>query len=135
MLYNHSDILSSRAGCLTFMPSFRECTPFEEVRAHLGLETLENYCEKAVQRTVPALLGLFSLIAVWFRKQWKLEPPKLQRDPWYPKTEPTFSDALCAIRLNLLDHTFFSDPLLRAGLDLIPPPFRDFLIQRLVQAA
>lgn len=110
-------------------------TTFEEVRAHVGLETAENYCENAVKRTVPALLGLFSIIAVWFRKQWQLEPPKLQRAPWYRKTEPTFSDALCAIRLDLLDHTFLSDPLLRAGLDLIPPPLRDFFIQRLVQAA
>jgi hypothetical protein len=110
-------------------------TTFEEARAHLGLETLENYCENAVKRSVPALLGLFSIIAIWFRRKWQLAPPKLQTAPWYRKTEPTFSDALVAIRLDLLDHTFFSDPLLRAGLQLIPPPFRDFFIQRLVQVA
>lgn len=108
---------------------------FEEVRAHLGVETLENYCENAVKRSVPALLGLFSLIAVWFRRQWQIDPPKLQPMAWYRKTKPTFSDALVAIRQDLLDHTFFSDPQLRAGLDLIPPFLRSFFIQRIVQVA
>ena len=110
-------------------------TTFEEVRAHLGLETLENYSELAVKRTVPALLGLFSIIAIWFRKQWLLDPPKLQTAPWYQKREPTFSDALVAIRLDLLHHTFFSAPQLRAGLNLIPSLLRDFLIRCVVRAA
>jgi hypothetical protein len=110
-------------------------TTFEEVRAHLGLETLENYCENAVNRSVPALLALFTIIALWFRKQWQLDPPQIQRTPWYRKTEPTFSDALVAIRLDLLNHTFFSHPQYSAGLDLIPRLLRDFFIQRIVQVA
>jgi len=109
-------------------------TTFEEARAHLGLETLENYSENAVKRTVPALLGLFSLIAIWFHREWHVNP-NFQTTPWYRKKEPTFSDALVAIRLDLLHHTFFAPPEWKAGIHLIPPLLRDFLIQRLAQAA
>jgi hypothetical protein len=110
-------------------------TTFEEVRAHLGLETLTHHSEHAVKRTVPALLGLFSIIAIWFRTQCQLQPPKVQTASWYRKTQPTFCDALMAMREDLLQHTFFSDPHLRAGLEVIPPPLLAFFIQRLVQAA
>ena len=110
-------------------------TTFEEVRAHLGLETLENHCENAVKRSVPTLLALFSIIAIWFRKQWQMEKPKLQTAPWYRKTEPTFSDALVAIRMDLLHHTFFSQPPYSVGLNLIPAPLRNFFIQRFSQIA
>ena len=110
-------------------------TTFEEVRAHLGLETLENHCENAVKRSVPALLGLFSIIAIWFRKQWLLDPPQLQTVPWYQKKDPTFADGLVALRQDLLAHTFFADPQFRAGLDLIPAPLKHFFFHRITQAA
>ena len=32
---------------------------FEEARAHLGLETQRQWSDLAIQRTTPALLGLF----------------------------------------------------------------------------
>jgi hypothetical protein len=33
---------------------------FEEARAHLGFETQRQWSEKAIARTTPVLLGLFS---------------------------------------------------------------------------
>ena len=108
---------------------------FEEVRAHLGLETLRNYCENSVKRSIPALLAVFSIIALWFHKQWQLNPPKIQKTPWYKKEEPTFSDALIAIRLDLFHHTFLSNPALRVGYHLIPKPLKEFLIQKIIQIA
>jgi hypothetical protein len=38
---------------------------FAEVRRHLGVETQRQWSEPAIARTTPALLGLFSLIALW----------------------------------------------------------------------
>jgi hypothetical protein len=35
---------------------------FEEVRAHLGLETQREWSTRAVGRATPCLLGLFSLV-------------------------------------------------------------------------
>src|SRR5215469_12953911 len=35
---------------------------FEEVRCHLGVETQRQWSTKAIARTTPCLLGLFSLV-------------------------------------------------------------------------
>src|SRR3954451_15743135 len=38
---------------------------FAEVRRHLGVETQRQWSDKAIARTTPALLGLFSLVTLW----------------------------------------------------------------------
>ncbi len=38
---------------------------FAETRAHLGVETQRQWSDKAIARTTPALLGLYSLITLW----------------------------------------------------------------------
>ena len=37
---------------------------FQEVRQRLGFESQRHWSEKAIRRTAPALLGLFSLVAL-----------------------------------------------------------------------
>jgi len=39
-------------------------TTFQAVRTHLGVETLRQWSNLAILRTRPALLGLYSLVAV-----------------------------------------------------------------------
>lgn len=48
-----------------FVSRWRVETTFQEVRAHLGVETQRQWSDLAILRTTPALLGLFSLITVW----------------------------------------------------------------------
>ena len=47
---------------------------FQEVRRHLGLETQRQWSDLAIRRTTPALLGLFSLVALFgqgrMRQAW-----------------------------------------------------------------
>src|SRR3712207_3891070 len=38
---------------------------FAEARRHLGVETQRQWSDRAVARTTPALLGLYSLITLW----------------------------------------------------------------------
>jgi hypothetical protein len=38
---------------------------FEEARRHLGVETQRQWSDRAVARTTPALLGLYSLVTLW----------------------------------------------------------------------
>ena len=45
-----------------FVSRWRVETTFQEVRAHLGVETQRQWSDLAILRTTPALLGLFSLI-------------------------------------------------------------------------
>jgi DDE superfamily endonuclease len=78
---------------------------FAEVRRHLGVETQRQWSDRAIARTTPALLGLFSLVTVWadevLRNGWK---PR--RAAWYAKSHPTFSDALAIVRAKLWSASF-----------------------------
>jgi len=73
---------------------------FEEVRAHLGLETQRQWSTRAIGRTTPCLLGLFSLVAVLAHTLHEADLP-VRAAAWYPKAEPTFVDALAAARRHL----------------------------------
>src|SRR5207237_1476961 len=71
---------------------------FQETRQHLGLASSRNRKDKSVLRTVPCLLGLFSVICLLHQRQsrGRIVTPHIY--PWYHKQEPTFSDALQAAR-------------------------------------
>jgi hypothetical protein len=73
---------------------------FEEARAHLGLETQRQWTTRAVGRTTPCLLGLFSMIVLMAHAAHPDRLP-MRRAAWYPKPEATFSDALAAARREL----------------------------------
>lgn len=94
---------------------------FEEVRAHLGFETQRQWSDKAIARTTPALLGLFSLVVLM---ALRLHPHTLpcQTARWYPKPEATFSDALAAVRQHLWQLDNYSHSPNAADTILIPAP-------------
>jgi hypothetical protein len=72
---------------------------FQEVRQRLGFETQRHWSEMAIQRTAPALLTLFSLVAL-FAHQRKVRMPQAVRPAaWYEKKRPTFCDALALYRM------------------------------------
>jgi hypothetical protein len=73
---------------------------FEEIRAHLGFETQRHWSQRAIERTTPALFGLFSLVVLMAHALHPKGLPVLQ-SAWYPKEEATFSDALAAVRTHL----------------------------------
>ena len=73
---------------------------FAEARAQLGLETQRQWTLRAIGRTTPCLLGLFSLVAVLADRLHGADLPT-RRTAWYPKGEATFSDALAAVRRSL----------------------------------
>ena len=75
-------------------------SPFCEARAHLGLETQRQWSTSAIARTTPCLLGLFSLVVLMAHALHSDHLPTRQA-AWYPKAEPTFADALAAVRRHL----------------------------------
>jgi DDE superfamily endonuclease len=74
---------------------------FAEARRHLGVETQRQWSNAAVARTTPALLGLFSLVALRARELHAQDCLPHRRAAWYRKDEPTFSDTLAAVRRSL----------------------------------
>ena len=85
---------------------------FEETRAHLGVETQRQWSDKAILRTTPALLALFSIVTLWTHDLAKSQKLKPRAAAWYPKSFLTFSDAIAAVRREIWAHqiSFMSRP-------------------------
>lgn len=74
---------------------------FAEVRAHLGVETQRQWSDLAIERTTPALFGLFSVTTLCAHELLGREPAPVRRAAWYAKPEATFSDILALVRRSL----------------------------------
>ena len=74
-----------------------ECT-FENSKQLLGLEDPANRLPKAVERTAPMALIVYSLVVVWFHRAGH-QSLRFPIRPWYPKKrEPSFADMLTTLR-------------------------------------
>jgi hypothetical protein len=107
---------------------------FEEARRHLGLASPRNWSPKSVLRTVPCLLGLFSLVSLIFARLGRHAAVQPRRDPWYGKRELTFSDALAAVRA-LCWQEVWKQSRPHAGMLKLPRRLRLTLLDQLCRAA
>ena len=74
-----------------------ECT-FENCKQFLGLEDPANRLPKAVERTAPMALFIYTLVVVWFHKTGH-QLLRFPFRPWYTKKEePSFADMLTTLR-------------------------------------
>jgi hypothetical protein len=103
---------------------------FAEVRRHLGVETQRQWSDRAIARTTPLLLGLFSLVTLW-AEAGLCGDILLRPAAWYPKRQPSFSDALAAVRYRLWTAATFSISPDHGEVAQIPRE----LLERLIQAA
>ena len=74
---------------------------FQEVRAHLGVETQRQWSDRAIARTTPVLLGLFSWTTLAAHALQKRRPMNHRTAAWYAKPSPTFVDAVALVRRHL----------------------------------
>lgn len=80
---------------------------FEEVRAHMGVETQRQWSDLAILRTTPVLFGLFSLVTLMAHALQRQSPFELPQTAWYKKSLPTFVDALAMVRRSLWEIRLF----------------------------
>jgi len=73
-------------------------TTFQECRAHLGVETGRQWSDLAIARMTPTLFGMFSLVTLWAADPTLVACLRPRSAAWYRKDEPTFSDAIAAVR-------------------------------------
>jgi hypothetical protein len=74
-----------------------ECT-FENSKQFLGLEDPANRLPKAVERTAPMALYLYTMIVVWFHRTGH-QSVEFPFRPWYrQKEETSFADMLTTLR-------------------------------------
>ncbi len=83
-------------------------TTFEEVRAHLGVETQRQWSDLAIERQTPALLALFSVVVLLAKPYIERAGIRVRRAAWYPKRTATFSDTLALVRFHLWRETNIS---------------------------
>ena len=109
---------------------------FQEARRHLGLETQRQWSEMAIRRTMPALLGLFSLVTLFADCQMRREAGALRRQAaWYRKRHPTFADALAVVRKELwAGATFYGSPAQRDTIK-VPRAYVERLTEAVCYAA
>jgi hypothetical protein len=71
---------------------------FQATKTHLGFEEPQGWTRRAVERTAPTAMLLYSLIVLWFFDQGHREY-RLPNRPWYTtKTTPSFADMLTTLR-------------------------------------
>lgn len=73
-------------------------TTFGQVRTHLGVETQRQWSDRAIARTTPCLLALFSIVTLLAARLPARGRRSITAAAWYHKKMPTFSDALAAVR-------------------------------------
>ena len=112
---------------------------FEEVRAHLGLETTRHWCRRSVLRVTPLVLGLFTAVSlIWSELAatrrtdcWE----RLTQTPCYHKSAVTFADVLYLVRRDLWEQGLLRHRGYDQCLTCLPPDLRTMLLTHLAAAA
>lgn len=72
---------------------------FRDSKQFLGFEEPQGWSRRAVERTAPLAMLLYSLVVIWFAKEGH-RSCRLPNHRWYPgKQEPCFADMLRTLRL------------------------------------
>lgn len=71
---------------------------FHDSKQHLGFEEPQGWSRRAVERTAPVAMLLYSTTVLWFAHEGHRQYQPLE-SPWYTfKTEPSFADMLATLR-------------------------------------
>jgi hypothetical protein len=108
---------------------------FHELRDHLGVETQRQWSDLAIQRTTPALFGLFSLVTLLAQARLQGRPLPVRQAAWYVKPAPTFSDTLAFVRQLLWPGAIPSHSTAEDDLIVIPRALFGRLTDSLADAA
>lgn len=88
---------------------------FQESKTHLGFEEPQGWTRRAVERTAPTGMLLYSLIVLWFAAAGHQTYQPLHR-PWYTqKRAPSFADMLTTLRRDSVRGVVLHTPLRGRG--------------------
>ena len=112
---------------------------FEETREHLGVETQRQWSDKAIARSTPILMGLYSLVCLMGNRLEQGNQLKVQEAAWYKKKHATFSDILRAVRMEIWrDNLFSQKAKITPSAENITPEmleWADSIVECVLQAA
>ncbi len=112
---------------------------FEESREHLGVETQRQWSDKAIARTTPILMGLYSLVFLMGNRLDKEGLLKVEKTAWYQKKHATFSDTLRAVRMAIWrDNLILRKGKITPSVENVTPQMAQWaeaIVRRMLQAA
>ena len=109
---------------------------FQETRAHLGVQTQRQWSDRAIARSTPSLMALFSIVTLAAIRLFKAGAMPVMSTPWYDrKGDAAFSDVLACVRREIWRLRYFNDSGLRHDHSIIPPPDVDTLLDQLARVA
>ena len=118
-----------------FVLRWNEEVTFEEVRAHLGVETQRQWSDLAIARTTPALLGMFSMITLLGYRLSREQPMPVRTAAWYTKQSATFADVIALVRRELWTTLKYTNSACKSGYVPIPSEVLHGLIDTFCYAA
>jgi hypothetical protein len=107
---------------------------FREVRDHLGVETQRQWSDKAIARTTPCLLGLFSIVTLLASRLDCRARIQVSSSAWYHKQRPTFADSLAAVRRAIWSEQGFAVSRQSVDTAKLPPALREGIAYALCHA-
>jgi len=112
---------------------------FQEVREHLGVETQRQWSDKAIVRTTPVLMGLYSVICLIGNRMNNEKELIPEKTAWYDKESISFSDLIRCVRTHLWRDSLFFRKGFSDGSEEIQlsddDHWRDWVIESLARAA
>lgn len=108
---------------------------FEETRRHLGIETNRQWSAKAIQRTTPCLLGMYSLVAMVAGEVAGRGSLEIRQAVWYQKQVAAFSDAIGCVRQQIWEWQSFQTSGAEVEMIKIPRSYLECLTDTLCFAA
>ena len=109
-------------------------TTFQELRAHLGLETTRGWSKMTVLRMAPSLFLLYTIV-VTFYDTMPESSAHLRFRSWPGKQSITFSDMIISVRHHLWIEWIFEHTPGGAAVRKLSAPVRKLLDFGLAQAA
>lgn len=112
---------------------------FEESREHLGVETQRQWSDRAIARSTPVLMGLYSCVCLMANQLRQVEPLKAEATAWHQKEQVAFSDMLRAVRMVIWRDNLISRKVKNtASLENITPEMAEWaeaIVRQVLQAA
>ena len=118
-----------------FVPRWNIEVTFEELRAHLGVETQRQWSDRAIGRTTPCLFGLFSLVTLMAVRMVTDGQLPVAQTAWYRKEQATFSDVIAFVRRKLWAARYCVDSLSQPQSTEFVSDFINQLLDNLSEAA
>jgi hypothetical protein len=99
------------------------------------METQRQWKDRAIARTTPALLSLYSIITLTAHLLIAKGVSHVRCTAWYAKSHPTFFDAIAWVRRQLWDHIHFSTSQQETDMIKIPRALFERLMDVMSYAA